>query len=44
LLAQQLVDAGEYVVDVPATLASRVRLLGSSVERLQALVALSASM
>jgi transposase len=29
LLAQQLVDAGEYVVDVPATLASRVRLLGS---------------
>jgi len=29
LLAQQLVDAGETVVDVPATLASRVRLLGS---------------
>ncbi len=29
LLAQQLVDAGEHVVDVPATLASRVRLLGS---------------
>lgn len=29
LLAQQLVDAGEVVVDVPATLASRVRLLGS---------------
>lgn len=29
LLAQQLVDAGEVVLDVPATLASRVRLLGS---------------
>ena len=29
LLAQQLVDAGEHVVDVPATLASRVRVLGS---------------
>ena len=29
LLAQQLVDAGEAVVDVPATLASRVRLLGT---------------
>jgi len=29
LLAQQLVGAGEDVVDVPATLASRVRLLGS---------------
>jgi transposase len=29
LLAQQLVDAGEWVVDVPATLASRVRVLGS---------------
>ena len=29
LLAQQLVDAGEHVVDVPATLSSRVRLLGS---------------
>lgn len=29
LLAQQLVDAGENVVDVPATLASRVRVLGS---------------
>jgi transposase len=29
LLAQQLVRAGEDVVDVPATLASRVRLLGS---------------
>jgi transposase len=27
LLAQQLVDAGEHVVDVPPTLASRVRLL-----------------
>src|SRR4051812_33514099 len=29
LLAQQLVSAGEQVVDVPATLASRVRVLGS---------------
>jgi transposase len=29
LLAQQLVAAGESVVDVPATLAARVRLLGS---------------
>jgi transposase len=29
LLAQQLVRAGEDVVDVPATLAARVRLLGS---------------
>lgn len=29
LLAQQLVGAGETVVDVPATLASRVRVLGS---------------
>ena len=29
LLAQQLVAAGEDVVDVPATLAARVRLLGS---------------
>jgi len=29
LLAQQLVGAGERVVDVPATLASRVRLLGT---------------
>ena len=29
LLAQQLVAAGETVVDVPATLASRVRVLGS---------------
>ena len=29
LLSQQLVAAGEHVVDVPATLASRVRLLGS---------------
>lgn len=29
LLAQQFVDAGEHVVDVPPTLASRVRLLGS---------------
>jgi transposase len=30
LLAQQLVAAGEEVVDVPATLAARVRLLGST--------------
>ena len=29
LLAQQLVDAGEHVVDVPPTLASRVRALGT---------------
>ncbi len=29
LLAQQLVDVGEAVVDVPATLASRVRVLAS---------------
>ena len=29
LLAQQLVAAGEHVVDVPPTLAARVRLLGS---------------
>ena len=29
LLAQQLVAAGEHVVDVPATLSSRVRVLGS---------------
>jgi transposase len=29
LLAQQLLAAGEAVVDIPATLASRVRLLGS---------------
>jgi transposase len=29
LLAQQLVDVGENVVDVPATLASRVRVLAS---------------
>jgi transposase len=29
LLAQQLVAAGEHVVDVPATLASRVRVLGT---------------
>jgi hypothetical protein len=28
-LAQQLVDAGERVVDVPATLSARVRLLGT---------------
>jgi transposase len=30
LLAQQLVAAGEYVVDVPPTLSARVRLLGST--------------
>lgn len=30
LLARELVDAGEQVVDVPATLAARVRVLGSS--------------
>jgi transposase len=30
LLAQQLIAAGERVVDVPPTLAARVRLLGSS--------------
>src|SRR5439155_19455322 len=30
LLAQQLVGAGEAVVDVPATLASRVRVLATS--------------
>jgi transposase len=29
LLARQLVDAGEEVLDVPATLAARVRLLGT---------------
>jgi transposase len=29
LLAQQLVDAGEVVLDVPATLASRIRVLGT---------------
>jgi hypothetical protein len=29
LLAQQLVNADETVVDVPATLSARVRLLGS---------------
>jgi transposase len=29
LLAQQLVDAGEHVVDVPPTLASRIRVLGT---------------
>ena len=29
LLAHQLIDAGEHVVDVPPTLASRVRVLGS---------------
>jgi transposase len=30
LLAQELVGAGEHVVDVPPTLSARVRLLGSS--------------
>jgi transposase len=30
LLAQQLLAAGEHVVDVPPTLSARVRLLGSS--------------
>jgi transposase len=30
LLAQQLLEAGEHVVDVPPTLAARVRLLGST--------------
>jgi transposase len=30
LLAQQLVQAGEQVIDVPPTLAARVRLLGST--------------
>lgn len=30
LLAQQLVAAGESVVDVPPTLAARIRLLGSA--------------
>jgi transposase len=29
-LAQQLVEAGEQVIDVPPTLAARVRLLGST--------------
>ena len=29
LLSQQLVAAGEHVVDVPATLAARIRVLGS---------------
>ncbi len=29
LLAQQLVDAGEHVLDVPPTLASRIRVLGT---------------
>ncbi len=29
LLSQQLLDAGEEVLDVPATLAARVRVLGS---------------
>jgi transposase len=30
LLSQQLIAAGEHVVDVPPTLAARVRLLGST--------------
>jgi transposase len=30
LLAQQLVDAGEHVVDVPATLAARIRVLDTT--------------
>jgi transposase len=30
LLAQQLLGAGEHVVDVPPTLSARVRLLGSA--------------
>jgi transposase len=30
LLSQQLIDVGETVLDVPATLASRVRVLASS--------------
>ena len=30
LLAQELLEAGEHVVDVPPTLAARVRLLGST--------------
>lgn len=30
LLAQQLVAEGEHVIDVPPTLAAKVRLLGSS--------------
>jgi transposase len=30
LLAQQLLEAGEHVVDVPPTLAARVRVLGST--------------
>ena len=29
LLSQQLVAAGEHVVDVPATLAARIRVLGT---------------
>jgi hypothetical protein len=33
LLSQQLVAAGEVVVDVPPTLAARVRLLGSTKAR-----------
>jgi len=33
LLAQQLVAAGELVLDVPATLAARVRVLGRPVEQ-----------
>jgi transposase len=30
LLAQQLLEVGEHVIDVPPTLAARVRLLGST--------------
>ncbi len=30
LLTQQLLDAGEHVIDVPPTLSARVRLLGST--------------
>jgi transposase len=30
LLAQQLLEAGEHVVDVPPTLAARIRVLGST--------------
>ena len=30
LLAQQLLETGEHVIDVPPTLAARVRLLGST--------------
>ncbi|MGH8872019.1 MAG: IS110 family transposase [Acidimicrobiia bacterium] len=33
LVSQQLVAAGERVIDVPATMASRVRLLGREVPK-----------